>query len=51
MPGEAFDAYLVVGAVGATQATGDYEYNVGRDGSTAASPAGRRQGITIPLPS
>jgi manganese oxidase len=32
MPGETFDAYLVGGAGGATQATGDYEYNVGRDG-------------------
>jgi len=32
LPGETFDAYLVGGAGGATQATGDYEYNVGRDG-------------------
>ena len=31
LPGETFDAYLVHGAGGATQATGDYEYNVGRD--------------------
>jgi hypothetical protein len=31
LPGETFDAYLVNGAGGATQATGDYEYNVGRD--------------------
>lgn len=29
--GETFDAYLVNGAGGATGATGDYEYNVGRD--------------------
>jgi hypothetical protein len=29
--GETFDAYLVNGAGGATRATGDYEYNVGRD--------------------
>jgi FtsP/CotA-like multicopper oxidase with cupredoxin domain len=29
--GETFDAYLVNGAAGATGATGDYEYNVGRD--------------------
>jgi manganese oxidase len=29
--GETFDAYLVNGAGGATQATGDYEYNLGRD--------------------
>ncbi len=28
--GETFDAYLVNGAGGATKATGDYEYNVGR---------------------
>jgi FtsP/CotA-like multicopper oxidase with cupredoxin domain len=31
LPGETFDAYLVNGAGGATHATGDYEYNVGRD--------------------
>jgi hypothetical protein len=31
LPGETFDAYLVNGAGGATGATGDYEYNVGRD--------------------
>jgi manganese oxidase len=31
LPGETFDAYLVGGAGGATGATGDYEYNVGRD--------------------
>jgi hypothetical protein len=31
LPGETFDAYLVGGAGGATRATGDYEYNVGRD--------------------
>jgi FtsP/CotA-like multicopper oxidase with cupredoxin domain len=31
LPGETFDAYLLNGAGGATQATGDYEYNVGRD--------------------
>jgi hypothetical protein len=31
LPGETFDAYLVGGAGGATQATGDYEYNIGRD--------------------
>ena len=31
MAGETFDAYLVNGAGGATGATGDYEYNVGRD--------------------
>lgn len=30
LPGETFDAYLVGGAGGATQATGDYEYSVGR---------------------
>jgi hypothetical protein len=30
LPGETFDAYLVGGAGGATEATGDYEYNVGR---------------------
>jgi hypothetical protein len=30
LPGETFDAYFVGGAGGATQATGDYEYNVGR---------------------
>jgi FtsP/CotA-like multicopper oxidase with cupredoxin domain len=30
LPGETFDAYLVNGAGGATGATGDYEYNVGR---------------------
>jgi hypothetical protein len=30
-PGETFDAYLVGGAGGATGATGDYEYNIGRD--------------------
>jgi hypothetical protein len=29
--GETFDAYLVNGAGGATRATGDFEYNVGRD--------------------
>ena len=29
--GETFDAYLVNGAGGATHATGDFEYNVGRD--------------------
>jgi hypothetical protein len=29
--GETFDAYLVNGAGGATRATGDYEYNIGRD--------------------
>jgi hypothetical protein len=31
LPGETFDAYLVGGAGGATRATGDYEYNIGRD--------------------
>jgi manganese oxidase len=31
LPGETFDAYLVNGAGGATQAAGDYEYNVGRN--------------------
>jgi hypothetical protein len=31
LPGETFDAYLTGGAGGATGATGDYEYNVGRD--------------------
>jgi hypothetical protein len=31
LPGETFDAYLVNGAGGATGATGDYEYNVGRN--------------------
>ena len=31
LAGETFDAYLVNGAGGATRATGDYEYNVGRD--------------------
>jgi manganese oxidase len=31
LPGETFDAYFVGGAGGATGATGDYEYNVGRD--------------------
>jgi len=31
MAGETFDAYLVNGAGGATHATGDFEYNVGRD--------------------
>ena len=31
MAGETFDAYLVNGAGGATGATGDFEYNVGRD--------------------
>jgi hypothetical protein len=31
LPGETFDAYLVNGAGGATGATGDYEYNIGRD--------------------
>jgi hypothetical protein len=31
LPGETLDAYLVNGAGGATRATGDYEYNVGRD--------------------
>src|SRR6185437_15238944 len=31
LAGESFDAYLVNGAGGATRATGDYEYNVGRD--------------------
>jgi manganese oxidase len=31
LPGETFDAYLVNGAGGATQATGDYTYDVGRD--------------------
>jgi hypothetical protein len=31
LPGETFDAYLVGGAGGATVATGDYEYNIGRD--------------------
>jgi FtsP/CotA-like multicopper oxidase with cupredoxin domain len=31
LPGETLDAYLVNGAGGATAATGDYEYNVGRD--------------------
>jgi hypothetical protein len=31
LAGETFDAYLVNGAGGATEATGDYEYNVGRD--------------------
>jgi manganese oxidase len=30
LAGETFDAYLVNGAGGATHATGDYEYNVGR---------------------
>jgi hypothetical protein len=30
-PGETFDAYLVNGAGGATGATGDFEYNMGRD--------------------
>jgi hypothetical protein len=30
LPGETFDAYLVNGAGGATGATGDYEYNIGR---------------------
>jgi manganese oxidase len=30
LPGETFDAYLVNGAGGATHATGDFEYNVGR---------------------
>jgi FtsP/CotA-like multicopper oxidase with cupredoxin domain len=30
LAGETFDAYLVGGAGGATHATGDYEYNVGR---------------------
>jgi hypothetical protein len=29
--GETFDAYLVNGAGGATHATGDFEYNMGRD--------------------
>ena len=29
--GETFDAYLVNGAGGATGATGDYEYNIGRE--------------------
>ncbi len=29
-PGETFDAYLVNGAGGATHATGDFEYNMGR---------------------
>jgi hypothetical protein len=28
--GETFDAYLVIGAGGATHATGDFEYGVGR---------------------
>ncbi|HEX6519817.1 MAG TPA: multicopper oxidase domain-containing protein [Streptosporangiaceae bacterium] len=31
LAGETFDAYLVGGAGGATGATGDYEYNIGRD--------------------
>src|SRR6185437_12703228 len=31
LPGETFDAYLVGGAGGATRATGDYDYNIGRD--------------------
>jgi hypothetical protein len=31
LAGETFDAYVVNGAGGATQASGDYEYNVGRD--------------------
>jgi manganese oxidase len=31
LAGETFDAYLVGGAGGATGATGDFEYNVGRD--------------------
>jgi hypothetical protein len=31
LAGETFDAYIVNGAGGATQASGDYEYNVGRD--------------------
>jgi hypothetical protein len=31
VPGETFDAYLVNGAGGATGATGDFEYNMGRD--------------------
>jgi hypothetical protein len=31
LAGETFDAYFVGGAGGATGATGDYEYNVGRD--------------------
>jgi hypothetical protein len=31
LPGETFDAYLVGGAGGATGATGDYEYDIGRD--------------------
>ena len=30
LPGETFDAYLVNGAGGATGATGDFEYNIGR---------------------
>jgi hypothetical protein len=30
LPGETFDAYLVNGAGGATHATGDFQYNVGR---------------------
>jgi len=31
LAGETFDAYLTGGAGGATHATGDFEYNVGRD--------------------
>lgn len=31
LPGETFDAYIVNGAGGATRATGDFEYNIGRD--------------------
>jgi hypothetical protein len=30
LPGETFDAFLVNGAGGATHATGDFEYNMGR---------------------
>jgi FtsP/CotA-like multicopper oxidase with cupredoxin domain len=30
LPGETFDAYIVNGAGGATHATGDFEYNMGR---------------------